>query len=120
SPVPAHVVLGHEGAGIVERIGDGVDGLAPGDEVMISSMTPCGDCLACRAERPSRCPSTYGRPSSPFTWRGTPVRAFANVSSFASLVTVRAAQAVKTGGLPATTSALVGCAVSTGWGAVTN
>ena len=120
SPVPGPVVLGHEAAGVVDRIGDGVDGIAVGDEVMISSMTPCGDCAWCRAGRPSRCPATYGRPSYPFRWRGQDVRAFANVSSFASHVTVRASQAVKTAGLPPAVSALVGCAVSTGWGAVRN
>lgn len=120
SPLPPPAVLGHEGAGVVDRIGAGVDGLEVGDEVMISSMTPCGDCPSCRAGRPSRCPASYGRPSFPFRWRGHDVRAYANVSSFASHVTVRASQAVKTAGLPPATSALVGCAVSTGWGAVRN
>jgi S-(hydroxymethyl)glutathione dehydrogenase / alcohol dehydrogenase len=120
APVPAPVVLGHEAAGVVDRVGDGVEGLAVGDEVMVSSMTPCGDCPSCRAGRPSRCPATYGRPSFPFRWRGRDVRAYANVSSFASHVTVRASQAVKASGLPPAVSALVGCAVSTGWGAVRN
>lgn len=120
SPVPAPVILGHEGAGVVERLGAGVDGLEVGDEVMISSMTPCGECPSCRAGRPSRCPATYGRPSSPFRWRGSDVRAYANVSSFATHVTIRASQAVKTVGLAPATAALVGCAVSTGWGAVHN
>lgn len=120
SPVPAPVVLGHEGAGVIERIGDGVAGLAVGEDVMISSMTPCGACPACLAGRPSRCPATYGTPRFPFEWRGQRVRAYANTSSFSTHTTVRAAQAVKTGGLPPTVSALVGCAVSTGWGAVVN
>jgi S-(hydroxymethyl)glutathione dehydrogenase/alcohol dehydrogenase len=120
SPVPAPVVLGHEAAGVVERVGDGVERIAVGDEVMVSSMTPCGDCPSCRAGRPSRCPETYGRPSFPFRWRGQDVRAYANVSSFASHVTVRASQAVATSGLAPAVSALVGCAVSTGWGAVRN
>jgi S-(hydroxymethyl)glutathione dehydrogenase/alcohol dehydrogenase len=120
SPVPAPVILGHEGAGVVERLGAGVEGLHVGDEVMISSLTPCGGCPSCRAGRPSRCPATYGRPSFPFRWRGHDVRAYANVSSFASHVTVRASQAVRTAGLPPATAALVGCAVSTGWGAVRN
>jgi S-(hydroxymethyl)glutathione dehydrogenase/alcohol dehydrogenase len=120
SPIPAPVILGHEAAGVVERIGDGVDSVDVGDEVMISSMTPCGDCPWCRADRPSRCPQAYGRPSFPFRWRGTEVRSYANVSSFATHVTVRAAQVISTTGIPPASSALIGCAVSTGWGAVTN
>ncbi len=120
SPIPAPVVLGHEAAGVVERIGDSVDSVDVDDEVMISSMTPCGDCPSCRADRPSRCPEAYGRPSFPFRWRGSEVRSYANVSSFASHVTVRASQVISTTGIPPASSALVGCAVSTGWGAVTN
>jgi S-(hydroxymethyl)glutathione dehydrogenase/alcohol dehydrogenase len=120
SPVSVPVVLGHEAAGVVERIGDGVDSVDVDDEVMISSMTPCGDCPSCRADRPSRCPVAYGRPSFPFRWRGAEVRSYANVSSFASHVTVRASQLISTTGIPPASSALIGCAVSTGWGAVTN
>ena len=120
SPVPAPVVLGHEGAGIVELLGDGVDGIAVGEEVMISSMTPCGDCPSCRAGRPSRCPTAFGHPTFPFAWRGSAVRSYANVSSFSSVVTVRASQLVPTAGLAPAAAALLGCAVSTGWGAVVN
>ena len=114
SPIPAPVVLGHEAAGVVERIGDNVDSVDVGDEAMISSLTPCGDCPSCRAGRPSRCPEAYGRSSFPFRWRGTVVRSYANVSSFASHVTVRASQLIGAAGIPATHSSLVGCAVSTG------
>ena len=120
SPVPAPVILGHEGAGVIERVGAGVTDLAVGDAVMISSMTPCGQCPACAAGRPSRCPETYGKPRSPFQWRGQSVRAYANTSSFATHTTVRADQAITTGNLPAAATALVGCAVTTGWGAVVN
>ena len=120
APLPAPVVLGHEAAGVVERIGGDVDSVAVGDEVMISSMTPCGECPSCRAHRPSRCRAAYGRPSFPFRWRGSHVRSYANVSSFATHVTVRAAQLFSTTGIPPASGALIGCAVSTGWGAVTN
>jgi len=120
SPVTAPVVLGHEAAGVVERIGHGVDSVKAGDEVMISSMTPCGECPSCRASRPSRCRTAYGSASYPFRWRGSEVRSYANVSSFASHVTVRASQLFSTAGIPPVSSALIGCAVSTGWGAVTN
>lgn len=119
SPVSTPVVLGHEAAGVVERIGPGVESVMPGDEVMISSMTPCGACPSCRANRPSRCRAAYGKASFPFRWRGSEVRSYANVSSFASHVTVRASQLFSTTGVPAVSGALIGCAVSTGWGAAT-
>ncbi len=118
SPVPPPVVLGHEGAGIVDRLGDDVEEFAVGDEVMVSTMTPCGECPSCRAGRPSRCPATYSSPSHPFVWRGRAVRAYANCSSFATHTTVRATQLVATSGVPSPAAALVGCAVSTGWGVV--
>ena len=120
SAVPPPVVLGHEGAGIVDRLGDGVRDVAVGNEVMVSTMTPCGTCPSCRAGRPSRCPATYGSPSYRFRWRDQPVRTYANCSSFATHTTVRASQLVPVAGLPTAAAALIGCAVSTGWGAVRN
>src|SRR4051794_9484033 len=68
SPVPPPVVLGHEAAGIVHRLGPGVEDVALGDEVIVSTMTPCGECPSCRAGRPSRCPTAYGAPSARFRW----------------------------------------------------
>ena len=120
SPVPVPVVLGHEGAGVVDRLGAGVEGIAVGDEVMVSTMTPCGACPSCRAGRPSRCPATYASPAYRIRWRDQAVRTYANCSSFATHTTVRAAQLLPTAGVPPAEAALVGCAVSTGWGVVHN
>ena len=55
-PTPLPVVLGHEGAGVVEAVGRGVTGVAPGDHVVLSFMA-CRACAACRSGRPSVCPS---------------------------------------------------------------
>jgi len=120
SPVPNPVVLGHEGAGTVVAVGDGVDGIAVGDEVVVGSMTPCRVCRACRAGRFSDCPDAFGHGDAPFRWRGEPVRSYANVSSFAGTITVRASQLVPCSGLALEAAALVGCAVSTGYGVVRN
>jgi S-(hydroxymethyl)glutathione dehydrogenase/alcohol dehydrogenase len=120
SPTTTPIVLGHEGAGVVERLGAGVDHVAVGDEVVVSSMTPCNECPACSAGRPSRCRQAFGRAAFPFVWRGTKVRSYANVSSFSTLVTVHGSQLVAAPGLPPAAAALLGCAVSTGWGAVAN
>ena len=53
--VPMPVVLGHEGAGVVSAVGDGVDDLAPGDHVVLSWVPQCGRCRQCRAGRPWQC-----------------------------------------------------------------
>jgi S-(hydroxymethyl)glutathione dehydrogenase/alcohol dehydrogenase len=120
SPVPPPVVLGHEGAGVVEAVGAGVEGWEPGAPVLLHTLTPCGRCRHCRAGRPTSCPEAYGSDARPFTWRGQPARSYANVSSFAQRTVVRADQLVAAAGLDPTRACLVGCAVTTGWGVVHN
>jgi S-(hydroxymethyl)glutathione dehydrogenase/alcohol dehydrogenase len=120
NPVPVPVVLGHEAAGIVDRVGEGVTSVAPGDAVVVGSTVPCGTCRFCAAGRASECPDAFRAGPPPFRWRGQPVRAFANTSSWAATTTVRASQLVHAPGIPATSAALIGCAVSTGYGVVRN
>jgi S-(hydroxymethyl)glutathione dehydrogenase/alcohol dehydrogenase len=120
SPIPAPVVLGHEAAGVVESVGAGVDGVAPGDEVVIAAAVACGRCRACMTGRPGGCTDAFATNPAPFTWRGEPVRAYANVASFAGATVVRAAQVVPAAGIPAAQASLVGCAVSTGYGVAAN
>jgi S-(hydroxymethyl)glutathione dehydrogenase/alcohol dehydrogenase len=116
SPVPPPVVLGHEAAGVVESVGVGVDGLEPGAEVVVAAAVACGVCRACATGRPGACTDAFAARVPPFTWRGAPVRAYANVASFAGATVVRAEQVVPAAGLPPTEAAVVGCAVSTGYG----
>jgi S-(hydroxymethyl)glutathione dehydrogenase/alcohol dehydrogenase len=120
SPMTPPVVLGHEGAGVVVALGPGSHAVRLGDTVMIGSMTPCWTCRACLRERYSSCPRAFGRGGTPFTWQDKPVRVYANVSSFAGLTTVQSSQLVPTYGLDARAAALIGCAVSTGYGVVRN
>ncbi|MFD5566886.1 Zn-dependent alcohol dehydrogenase [Streptomyces cadmiisoli] len=120
-PFPAPVVLGHEGAGIVESVGDGVTHVAPGDQVALSTLANCGTCAECDRGRPTMCRRAIGRPGRPFSRGGRPVYQFASNSAFAELTVVRAVQAVRIGeGVPATSAALIGCGVLTGVGAVLN
>ncbi|AWW39022.1 Zn-dependent alcohol dehydrogenase [Streptomyces cadmiisoli] len=120
-PFPAPVVLGHEGAGIVESVGDGVTHVAPGDQVALSTLANCGTCAECDRGRPTMCRRAIGRPGRPFSRAGRPVYQFASNSAFAELTVVRAVQAVRIGeGVPATSAALIGCGVLTGVGAVLN
>lgn len=120
NPRAVPIVLGHEAAGVITEIGEGVAGLAVGDEVIIGSVAPCRVCRACRDQRFTDCRSAFSRGASPFGRHGRAVGQYANISSFSSRTTVRASQVVPAGGLRATHAALIGCAVSTGYGVVRN
>ncbi|MFK8910897.1 Zn-dependent alcohol dehydrogenase [Streptomyces sp. YS-3] len=120
-PFPVPVVLGHEGAGVVEAVGAGVTHVAPGDHVALSTLANCGACADCDRGRPTMCREAIGRPGRPFSRGGAPVHQFAANSAFAERTVVKAVQAVRIpAGLPLTSAALIGCAVLTGVGAVLN
>lgn len=114
------VVLGHEAAGVVERCGDDVTSLAIGDPVTVHCQKPCGDCRECRRSRFTLCPTVFGIGLTPFTWRGQAVLSTARVSSFSSRIVVHEQQALRCRGLEPQAAALIGCAVSTGYGNVRN
>ncbi|AOR33699.1 Zn-dependent alcohol dehydrogenase [Streptomyces fodineus] len=121
-PFPVPVVLGHEGAGVVEAVGAGVTHVAPGDHVALSTLANCGTCAECDRGRPTMCRQAIGRPGKPFT-RGTagPVHQFASNSAFAERTVVKAVQAVRIPkDIPLESAALIGCGVLTGVGAVLN
>ncbi|WP_128984000.1 Zn-dependent alcohol dehydrogenase [Streptomyces roseicoloratus] len=120
-PFPAPVVLGHEGAGVVEAVGPGVRHVGPGDHVALSTLANCGTCADCDRGRPTMCRGAIGRPGRPFSRAGTPHFQFASNSSFAERTVVKAVQAVKIpADIPLTSAALMGCGVLTGVGAVLN
>lgn len=120
-PFPVPVVLGHEGAGVVEAVGEGVVQVAPGDHVALSTLASCGACADCDRGRPTMCRRAIGRPERPFTRGGEPVFQFAANSAFAERTLVKAVQAVKIPkDVPLTSAALIGCGVVTGVGAVLN
>ncbi|RZU15079.1 Zn-dependent alcohol dehydrogenase [Streptomyces sp. BK239] len=120
-PFPAPVVLGHEGAGVVEAVGAGVAHVAPGDHVALSTLANCGTCADCDRGRPTMCRRAIGRPGRPFTRAGRPVFQFASNSAFAERTVVKAVQAVWIPqDVPLTSAALIGCGVLTGVGAVLN
>ncbi|MFJ3585848.1 Zn-dependent alcohol dehydrogenase [Streptomyces sp. NPDC090127] len=122
-PFPAPVVLGHEGAGVVEAVGPGVTHVVPGDHVALSTLANCGACADCDRGRPTMCRKAIGMPKRPFSRTGTgePLYQFAANSSFAEKTVVKAVQAVKIpSDIPLTSAALMGCGVLTGVGAVLN
>ncbi|WP_262063412.1 Zn-dependent alcohol dehydrogenase [Streptomyces sp. STR69] len=120
-PFPVPVVLGHEGAGVVEAVGVGVTHVVPGDHVALSTLANCGTCAECDRGRPTMCRQAIGRPGKPFTRGGQSVYQFASNSAFAERTVVKAVQAVRIPkDIPMPSAALIGCGVLTGVGAVLN
>ena len=129
-PVPMPIVLGHEGAGVVEAVGSGITGLAPGDHGLLS-FNSCGICANCKSHEPAYCHQFLGLNfggmrledgSSPLSRLGEKVHGqFFGQSSFSTLAIARAVNAVKVDkSLPLASLAPLGCGVQTGAGAVMN
>src|SRR5579864_3604564 len=88
-------LLGHEAAGVVEAVGDGVTGLAPGDFVILNWRAVCGECRACRRGRPWYCFATHNAQQSMTLIDGTPLSAALGIGAFADKTLVAAGQATK-------------------------
>jgi S-(hydroxymethyl)glutathione dehydrogenase/alcohol dehydrogenase len=120
-PFPPPVVLGHEGAGIVEAVGSEVTSVKPGDHVVIATLASCGVCRACATGHPTWCRKSLGNISTPFTYEGKPAYNFAAASVFAERTVVQEVQAVRIpADVPFTSACLIACGVLTGVGAVLN
>src|SRR5688572_3672524 len=113
-------LLGHEAAGTVEAVGDGVTGVAPGDYVIIAWRAPCGDCRSCRRGRPWYCFGSRNA-TQKMTLDGTPLSPALGIGAFAELTLVAAGQCVKVDPRARPEAAgLVGCGVMAGFGAAVN
>jgi S-(hydroxymethyl)glutathione dehydrogenase/alcohol dehydrogenase len=120
-PFPTPVVLGHEGAGVVEAVGVGVRKVALGDHVVLTTLGNCGQCDACDRGEPTHCRDTFGRLPRPFTVGGEKAFQFANAGVFTERTVVRDSQAIVIDPrVPFEAACLIGCAVVTGTGAVLN
>ena len=128
-PRPMPMVLGHEAAGVVEQLGDGVTDLVVGDHVVLVFVPSCGHCPSCAEGRPALCePGAAANISGKLllgTQRlrrnGQPVNHHLGCSAFATHATVSRRSVVRiTRDLPFDEAALFGCAVLTGVGAVVN
>lgn len=121
-PLPA--VLGHEGAGIVESVGPGVTAVRAGEPVVLSWARACGECRVCRGGRPHLCFEGIADGSLPgggsrLERAGEPVHHSWGVSCFATHAVVPESMVVPVAsGTDLTLAAIVGCAVTTGVGAV--
>jgi NDMA-dependent alcohol dehydrogenase len=123
---PSPIILGHEGAGIVEAVGAGVARVQPGDHVTLSFRASCGECFYCQNDQASICENdldeviagVLGDGSSRISWRGEPVYILAGLGAFAEYIVCREVSVVSVRkDVPLEVAALVGCAVSTGVGA---
>ena len=114
-------LLGHEAAGTVESVGDGVAGVAPGDFVVVAWRAPCGRCRSCRRGRPWYCFDSANA-AQPMTLEdGTPLTAALGIGALAPLTLVAAGQAVKVDPAARPAAAgLIGCGVMAGFGAAVN
>jgi len=120
-PFPKPVVLGHEGAGVVEATGSAVQKVKVGDHVVLTTLGNCGQCDACDRGQPTHCRSTFGRLPRPFTVGGEKAFQFANAGVFCERTVVNETQAVVIDPtVPLEVACLIGCAVVTGTGAVLN
>ena len=117
------VVLGHEGAGVIEKVGSDVSGLAVGDRVIGSFIPACGVCWYCLHDQSNLCEHTYNVMFVPRVKRadGEEMVAMTGLGTFAELMTVQQMSVVKVEtDLPDEQLALIGCGVTTGVGAALN
>ncbi|MDX3754588.1 Zn-dependent alcohol dehydrogenase [Streptomyces mirabilis] len=119
-PVPA--VLGHEGAGTVVSVGEGVTGVEPGDGVVLNWAPSCGRCHACSLGEVWLCANALTGAGDVYARRasdGSDLHPGLNVAAFAEETVVAAGCVLPVpDGVPLTDAALLGCAVLTGYGAV--
>jgi Zn-dependent alcohol dehydrogenase len=120
-PWPAPSLMGHEGAGVVEKVGASVTRVKPGDHIVIGTVANCGICDRCNAGRPTWCKQSIGNRSEPFTVGGEVAGNFAATSSFAEMTIIKEVQAVPIDKeIPLTSACLIACGVVTGVGSVFN
>jgi S-(hydroxymethyl)mycothiol dehydrogenase len=114
-------LLGHEAAGVVEAVGDGVSAIAPGDFVILNWRAVCGECRACKRGRPWYCFSTHNARQKMTLPDGTVLSPALGIGAFAEKTLVAAGQCTKVN--PAArpeVAGLLGCGVMAGLGAAIN
>ncbi|MBV9821702.1 MAG: S-(hydroxymethyl)mycothiol dehydrogenase [Actinobacteria bacterium] len=114
-------LLGHEAAGVVESVGEGVTEVAPGDFVILNWRAVCGQCRACRRGRPQYCFSTHNATQKMTLQDGTELSPALGIGAFAEKTLVAAGQCTKVDpAAPAQVAGLLGCGVMAGIGAAIN
>lgn len=125
------IVLGHEGAGIVEAIGDGVSNVSVGDHVLLNWAIPCKSCYQCQSGNQSICeknsPVTGKNPDNGMAhaqatlWKGEPIKRSFNIGTLSSHTVVRQEAVIRIPtDMPFASACIMGCGVMTGYGSVVN
>jgi len=114
-------LLGHEAAGVVEAVGDGVTAVAPGDFVILNWRAVCGQCRACKRGRPWYCFDTRNATQQMTLGDGTELSAALGIGAFADKTLVAAGQCTRVDpAVPPEVASLLGCGVMAGLGAAVN
>jgi S-(hydroxymethyl)mycothiol dehydrogenase len=114
-------LLGHEAAGTVEAVGEGVTNVSPGDFVVLAWRAPCGTCRSCLRGRPWYCFDSANAAQKMTLADGTVLSPALGIGAFAELTLVAAGQAVKVDPAAGPEAAgLIGCGVMAGFGAAVN
>src|SRR5690242_17061583 len=114
-------LLGHEAAGVVESVGDGVTDVAPGDFVILNWRAVCGSCRVCLRGRPQYCFATHNATQKMTLADGTPLSPALGIGAFADKTLVAAGQCTKVDPAASPAAAgLLGCGVMAGLGAAVN
>ncbi len=111
-------LLGHEGHGIVEAVGEGVEHIKKGDSVILAWRAPCGKCRFCLAGRPSFCCASLNAEKRMRDSGGVTLNPVLGIGTFCTHTLVHAGQCIKVdAALPSAQMSLIGCGVMTGVGA---
>ncbi|HYV80430.1 MAG TPA: S-(hydroxymethyl)mycothiol dehydrogenase [Streptosporangiaceae bacterium] len=114
-------LLGHEAAGVVEAVGDGVTSVTPGDFVILNWRAVCGECRACRRGRPWYCFATHNAQQKMTLEDGTVLSPALGIGAFVDKTLVAAGQCTKVDpAVPPEVAGLLGCGVMAGLGAAIN
>src|SRR5690242_17051681 len=114
-------LLGHEAAGVVESVGDGVTDVAPGDYVVLNWRAVCGSCRACLRGRPHYCFNTHNAAQKMTLEDGTELSPALGIGAFAEKTLVHAGQCTKVDpAVKPEVAGLLGCGVMAGIGAAIN
>jgi S-(hydroxymethyl)mycothiol dehydrogenase len=114
-------LLGHEAAGVVESVGDGVTAIAPGDYVILNWRAVCGTCRACKRGRPWYCFATFNADQKMTLADGTELSPALGIGAFADKTLVAAGQCTKVDPAARPAAAgLLGCGIMAGLGAAIN
>ncbi|MFN2540112.1 MAG: S-(hydroxymethyl)mycothiol dehydrogenase [Mycobacteriales bacterium] len=113
-------LLGHEAAGVVEAVGEGVTHVQPGDFVVLNWRAVCGQCRACRRGRPWYCFATHNATQKMTLADGTVLSPALGIGAFVEKTLVAAGQCTRVPRVDPAAAGLLGCGVMAGFGAAVN